>query len=80
MRDGTVKGIEFTENEPQIKNCERCTIGKQCRLPFKENTNFSSHKLALIHSDLVGHMETQSLGKYLLTFIDDFHEKLFVSF
>ena len=78
MRDGAVKGVEFNGNESEIKNCETCAIGKQCRLPFKENKNASNHKLELIHSDLVGPMETQSLGKakYLLTFIDDFSRKV----
>lgn len=71
MRDGAVTGMNFTDKEVNVKNCETCAVGKQCRAPFKGQHKISTGKLDLIDSDLVGPMETLSFGKakYLLTSI-----------
>lgn len=82
MRDGAVTGIEFDDDDREIKQCEICPKGKQTRIPFKPSSTKTTQLLELIHSDLCGPMETQSIGhaKYLLTFIDDHSKKVFVYF
>lgn len=83
MRDGVVDGIEFGRHVKNITNCETCSAGKQSRLPFKSLDHQSSkQKLDLIHSDLMGPMETMLIGKarYILTFINDFCRKIFCYF
>lgn len=82
MRDGAVRGIEFDGDESQVKYCDVCAMGKQSRLPFKKSKSESKQLLELIHSDIVGPMETLSIGKarYLLTFIDDHSRKVFCYF
>lgn len=57
-----------------VKNCQVCSEGKQHVLPFPSSETSSTDILQLLHSDVVGPMETQSIGKarYLLTFVDDY--------
>lgn len=75
-------GVVCSNSETEIKNCSVCAFGKQTRKPFKKSESVTSEILELVHSDLVGPMETQSIGKsrYILTFIDDFSRKVFVYF
>lgn len=82
MRNGIVSGMEFNEKEIDGISCEVCSMGKQTRLPFKPSETKTTELLEIIHSDLVGKMETTSIGgaKYLLTFIDDYSRKVFVYF
>lgn len=79
MRDGAVDGINFADDDTEIKKCETCAYGKQHRQPFKSSETQTSNILEIIHSDLMGPMETQSIGhaRYILTFIDDFSKKVF---
>ncbi|CAG4913470.1 unnamed protein product [Colias eurytheme] len=60
--------------------CITCQEGKQSRLPFKSQGSRSQDLLELVHSDVCGPMETQSLGKarYFVTFLDDYSKKVFV--
>lgn len=79
----TVPGMDFVDNcEQQIKNCEVCARAKSKRLPFKQSETKSTAILQLLHSDLMGPMETQSIGhaKYLLTIVDDYSRYVFVFF
>lgn len=57
-------------------------MGKQARLPFEKSESRSTELLQLIHSDLCGPMENESIGRsrYMLTFIDDFSKKVFCYF
>lgn len=82
MRDGAVLGIDFKKNSLEIERCETCAMGKQCRQPFKKSETETKGILDLIHSDMMGPMETLSIGKarYILTFIDDFSRKVFCYF
>lgn len=82
MRDGAVLGMEFDDDDRQIKLCETCARGKQVRQRFGPSESKSSDVLELIHSDLMGPMEVMSIGraKYILTFVDDFSRKVFVYF
>lgn len=82
MRDGAVDGIDFDDDDAAIQQCETCAKGKQTRSVFKASKTSTSRALELIHSDLMGPMETKSIGqaKYILTFVDDFTKKVFVYF
>lgn len=79
----TIPGMEFDDNsEQQIKNCEVCARAKSKRLPFKTSETRSTEILQLLHSDVMGPMQTKSIGhaKYLLTIIDDYSRYVFVFF
>ncbi|KFD60194.1 hypothetical protein M514_27638, partial [Trichuris suis] len=61
-----------------LTNCEDCQRGKSTRQPFRrhladEEASIASRPLDLVHCDLMGPMDTPSLGKarYVLTIIDD---------
>lgn len=79
---------KLTENTADLKlglqaskvKCITCQEGKQTRLPFKSQGSQTKDLLELIHSDICGPMETQSLGKarYFVTFLDDYSKKIFV--
>ena len=63
--------------------CEACILGKQHRLPFNsENSRRARAPLELVHSDLVGPMQTTSIGgsTYFMTFIDYFGRRTWVYF
>lgn len=62
--------------------CLTCKQGKQTRLPFKSEGSRAKNVLDLVHSDLCGPMETETLGgaKYFMTFIDDYSKKVYVYF
>ena len=53
--------------------CESCADGKQHKKPFPKSVNQSSELLQVVHSDVCGPMETDSLGgsRYFVTFMDD---------
>lgn len=53
-----------------------CTVCARCKItrkPFKSSNNREKTILGLVHSDICGPMNTESLGgaKYFVTFIDD---------
>ena len=61
--------------------CEACILGKKHRLPFNfENYRRAKAPLELMHSNLVGPMQTTSIGGsiYFMTFIDDFNHTTWV--
>ena len=56
------------------RNCEGCAIGKhQLYLFPKKSENNTSQLLELIHNDICGPMNVNSVGssKYFVTIIDD---------
>jgi hypothetical protein len=57
-----------------VKKCEICLKGKQCRVPCKNKKSMRRKKLELIHSDVCGPINVTSLGgkRYFITFTDDF--------
>lgn len=63
---------------PKMANlsfCEGCVEGKMDRKSFKPVGEIrSTRKLQLVHSDVCGPMQTESIGgrKYFVTFIDDY--------
>ena len=69
-----VQGIDVDEIT-ELSFCEGCLAGKMCRKPFPTVGEIrSTRKLQLVHSDICGPMQTQSIGgaKYFVTFIDDY--------
>ena len=69
-----VRGIDI-EKITELSFCEGCLAGKMSRKPFPTVGEIQSkHKLQLVHSDVCGPMQTQSIGgaKYFVTFIDDY--------
>ena len=66
---------------PRKHVCESCILGKMHRSSFpKDSSVRDTQKLQLVHSDVCGPMQTQSLGNYIyfLTFIDDFSRHAWV--
>lgn len=82
MRDGAVEGIQFRNDANILKSCEICALGKQSRLPFQKSNTRTENILDLVHADLCGDMEENSIGgaRYFLTFIDDYSRKVFIYF
>jgi transposase InsO family protein len=63
--------------------CAGCTSGKHHREKFnKEQTWRASYPLELIHTDLCGPMQNESVGgnRYFITFIDDYSRMCWVYF
>src|SRR5882762_1925386 len=54
--------------------CAGCAFGKLVRQPFHQSPKRALHPLDLVHSDLVGPMQTGSMqgSLYFASFIDDF--------
>jgi len=73
VANNLVKGINFNDNKT-LSFCESCCDGKNHRSPFpKSSTTKRSSPLELIHSDVCGKLNPNSLGggNYFVTFIDD---------
>lgn len=68
-----VKGIDFTIKTDKFQ-CKICDQSKIHTQPFKPSKNRENGILNLIHSDICGPMNVESLGgsRYFVTFIDDF--------
>lgn len=69
-----VKGVDFSA-EKEVPFCEGCVEGKLSKMPYKSIGGIrSKRKMQLIHSDVCGPMQTESIGgaKYFVTFIDDY--------
>lgn len=81
MKNGSVSGIVNIDS-CDFKECETCLRGKQARAPFKNIGTRSTKLLEIIHADLCGPMENDSVGgaKYYLALTDDFSRKVFVFF
>ena len=68
------KGVDFCA-EKELPFCEACVEGKLSRKPYKPVGEIrTKHKLQLVHSDVCGPMQTESVSgsKYFVTFIDDY--------
>jgi hypothetical protein len=71
----SVKGMSINGSIDQAQSpCAGCELGKQARLPFSASPKWSDRRLQVIHSDLAGPMQIQSIqgSKYIATFIDDY--------
>ena len=77
-----VSGIKLS-TASKLSFCEGCVDGKMQRKPFKTVTHQQSkRKLELIHSDVCGPLQVESIGgsRYFVTFIDDFSRCVSVFF
>jgi transposase InsO family protein len=70
---GLADGIKLVDCSCKDE-CEVCLRGKFARLPFPETNSKSAKVMDLVHSDVVGPMETETPGKrkYYVTFVDDY--------
>jgi transposase InsO family protein len=71
----SVKGITLDSSiNPDQAPCPGCELGKQMWLPFPTLHKQLDHQLQIIHSDLAGLMQEQSIQgvKYIATFIDNY--------
>ena len=69
-----VNGVDYSAEE-EVPFCEGCVEGKLAKKPYKSIGGIrSKHKMQLIHSDVCGPMQTESIGgaRYFVTFIDDY--------
>ena len=74
-KNDLVEGMKTHNNDENVEDCESCVLGKMHRLPYpKKSEHKSKTILELVHTDLCGPMQVDSVGgsRYLLTFIDDF--------
>jgi hypothetical protein len=71
---------EVVKDLPKMKDtrkgvCGPCQLGKHTRATHKKTSSIlTSHKLELMHMDLIGPTQTSSLGgrKYILVIVDDY--------
>ena len=75
------KLIKLTK-DATLDPCSHCLFGKQHRVSFNTSSLRKSELLDLIHSDVCGPLEVESLGAnmYFLPFIDDASRKVWVYF
>jgi len=68
-----VFGMKFASQISKI-NCETCAKCKIHVRPFKPSMTCEKKILSLIHSDICGPINVESVGgaRYFLTFIDDY--------
>jgi hypothetical protein len=62
-----IKGIQLHSKSPSECVCEACIMGKMFRKPFqslKPKDKVKSRPLELIHSDVIGPMQTQTMSGY----------------
>jgi len=72
-RNNVVEGLNISSTS--FSTCTGCIAGKGHRIPFpKSRTSAASRLLELVHSDIMGPFEVDTLGgsRYVITFIDDF--------
>lgn len=85
IRDNVVSGVKLlgneankinnTDNDCISEKCSACVYGKATRsvIPKERSSRRAYFCLDLVHSDVCGPLEVQSIGgaKYFITFIDD---------
>ena len=79
---GVVKGIDIPPKNPDF-DCEGCVLGKSHRTAIPKISNSrASQPLELVHSDVCGPIETESVGgaRYFVSFIDDYSKWTVVYF
>lgn len=80
LKDGLASGIDFSHRN--IEDCKTCAKGKLARLKFPKNGSRATDFLEIVHSDICGPMEIDSIGgsRYFITFIDDKTRRIFIYF
>jgi transposase InsO family protein len=69
----SVYGFKLDGLQKEDTPCHGCQLGKSHRLPFPPSSKRAEVPLEIVHSDLVGPFQTNSIqgNKYFATFIDD---------
>jgi GAG-pre-integrase domain/gag-polypeptide of LTR copia-type len=69
-----LKGLDIDESTVAPKVCYGCELGKSTHQPFPGSAKKTSRILEIVHSDLAGPMQSNSLqgSAYTATFIDDY--------
>lgn len=72
-QEDMVKNMDMNQTRDKF-TCEVCDKGKIHQLPYKDSVNYSTEKLELVHSDICGPFNIESIGgaKYFAVFIDDY--------
>jgi len=67
-----VSAADFSNSNKQL--CEPCVLAKHCREPFPSSDSKSTKPLQLVHMDVCGPIQVDSLGgsRYFATYLDDF--------
>jgi transposase InsO family protein len=70
----SVYGFKLDGLQKEDTPCHGCQLGKIHRLPFPPSSKHAEVPLEIVHSDLVGPFQTNSIqgNKYFATFIDDY--------
>lgn len=70
----TKNDIIWEKESPDNPFCDACVQGKQHRSPFQESKSKSTEICDLIHADLCGPIEVESIGKsrYMFVLKDDY--------
>ena len=81
LKRGLVSGVHFGDSVMDAR-CSTCAKGKQTRLPFNKESSRASEILEVVHSDVCGPMEVNSLGgsRYFLMFTDDKSRRVTIYF
>ena len=68
------QGLIINNSPEETGICHGCELGKSHCLPFPSSNKRASQPLELVHSDLVGPLQSNSIqgNKYFATFIDDY--------
>ena len=74
------EGIDLSK--PPLSNaCIPCTVASLRTEPHKDFIELGKQFLELVHSNLIGPLETAySEAKYAVTFLEDFHKGLIIYF
>jgi transposase InsO family protein len=75
-----VTGMHISSYEFKDELCHGCQTGKSHRLPFPPSHKRATKPLEVIHSDLVGPLQSLSIqgNQYFATFLDDFSKAVVV--
>ena len=83
----TLQEKKMVSGLPELKSpselCGDCMVGKQHKASFPKKSNWRATQiLQLIHADICGPLKPNSNSgkRYLITFIDDFSRKTWVTF
>ena len=82
IKNKLVHGMDCCHIDGKLE-CEACVLGKMNRRSFPKKSNGRARKpLEIIHSDVCGPMQINSIGgsRYILSFIDDFSRYAMVYF
>ncbi|KAK0586597.1 hypothetical protein LWI29_009370 [Acer saccharum] len=81
-KHGIVRGLPNLGKKLEVV-CEPCQLGKQTKVPHKKNSYIATKRpLELVHMDLMGPIQTESINgkKYIFVCVDDFSRFTWVYF